>query len=86
MNKRTKDSKVLSLKKEVNNSYTADEKFKRGDFFTEYVGKIYGGIRYNGIDSTEIISMGIEQMYKNPHQFYLLDKEHFELIYNLFIR
>lgn len=86
LERRTEGSKTLSFKKEVNSAYRADEFFQEGGFFSEYVGKIYRGINYKGRQATEVISMGLEEMFNNPHQFYLMDKEHFELIYNLFIR
>lgn len=86
LERRTAGSKKLSLKKEVNSGYASDEYFHEGGFFSEYVGKIYSGFNYKGRQATEVISMGLEEMFNNPHQFYLIDKEHFELIYNLFIR
>lgn len=86
LERRTAGSKKLSLKKEVNSAYLSDEYFHEGGFISEYVGKIYSGFKYKGRSATEVISMGLEEMFNNPHQFYLMDKEHFELIYNLFIR
>ena len=45
----------------------------KGD--AHYVGKWYGGN-----DSTEILSMGLDNMMHDPVGFYLADPEHFEFI------
>ncbi len=52
----------------------ADEKAYEDDFLSPYVGKVYQR------GSTEIISMGLEWMYKNPVGFYEKDPDHFDLI------
>lgn len=62
------------------------EVFQDGGFFSNYVGKVYKGDVYKGRRATEVISMGLEAMYRNPKLFYAQDKEHFELIYNLFFK
>lgn len=64
--------------------FRKDEKYIEGDFYNDYVGKIYSGSKYAGISATEVISMGVEQYMKNPFEFYKNDREHFELIHNLF--
>ena len=87
-NKRTAGKTAKSLS-EINKAYKYDEFYKEGGFYDPYVGKIYKGNSkrdYEGLSATEIISMGLEQMMKNPRLFYYQDKEHFELIYNLFFR
>lgn len=67
--------------------YRTDEKFVDGGFFIEYVGKIYEHPSYyKGRSATEVVSMGIERFMKDPIEFYKEDKEHFELIYNLFFK
>ncbi len=66
---------LRQLKKIVPNSkYKADEKAYEDDFLSPYVGKVYQR------GSTEIISMGLEWMYKNPVGFYEKDPDHFDLI------
>lgn len=62
------------------------EVYQDGGFFSNYVGKYYKGDVYKGRRATEVISMGLEAMYRNPKLFYAQDKEHFELIYNLFFK
>lgn len=62
------------------------ERYWDGKFFNNYVGKIYKGSGYKDLRATEVISMGLEQMMRNPRLFYQQDKEHFELIYNLFFK
>ena len=62
------------------------EVYQDGGFFSNYVGKVYKGDIYKGRRATEVISMGLEAMYRNPKLFYAQDKEHFELIYNLFFK
>lgn len=62
------------------------ERYWDGKFFNNYVGKVYKGNTYDGLHATEVISMGLEQMMRNPRLFYHQDKEHFELIYNLFFK
>lgn len=56
------------------NSYGQSEKAWKDNFFDAYVGRFYRE------GSTEILSMGIEAMYKNPLLFLQQDPEHFELI------
>lgn len=65
------------------------EFYQKGGFYNDYVGKVYRSLNknlYGGRYATEVISMGLEQMYRNPRLFYQQDKEHFELIYNLFFK
>ena len=55
-------------------SYKANEKAYEDDFLAPYVGKLY---RDGG---TEIVSMGLEWMYKDPAEFHAKDPDHFDLI------
>ncbi len=87
---RTKNNPLRSLR-ELNRAYALSEVYKEGGFFSPYVGKFYrarsaSSKQYNGLIATEIVSMGIEQMYRNPVLFYKKDKGHFEFIYNLFFK
>lgn len=70
-------------------------------FIDPYVGKIYdirAGISYGAgqknekynydekyIRSTEVISMGFDQMWHDPETFYRKDPEHFEVIYRIMV-
>lgn len=65
------------------------EKTKKDKFFNPYVGRYYGweGKFKNSKYSTrefvgqEVLSMGLQEMFKDPLKFYRADKEHFLLIY-----
>ena len=90
LEKRTKGNPIEKLKK-LNKAFRDDEKYKEGGFFNPYVGKVYQSQlnttqKYKDYFATEVISMGLEQMMRNPRLFYKQDKEHFELIYNLFFK
>lgn len=90
LEKRTKGNPIERLSK-LNKAYRGDEKYKEGGFYNPYVGKIYQSQlntsqKYKDYFATEVISMGLEQMMRNPRLFYKQDKEHFELIYNLFFK
>lgn len=83
--------KELRKMKEINLFYSDNEFYKDGGFVHPYIGKIYEhkdgfNVNYKGYAATEVISMGVEHMMRNPAYFYARDKEHFELIYNLFFR
>ena len=88
LERRTAGKSVRQLS-EVMKGYGIRERYKDGGFFDPYVGKIYRSINpknYQDTYATEVISMGLEQMMRNPRLFYKQDKEHFELIYNLFFK
>jgi len=61
--------------------YDPDEVAIPDKFMHPYMGKIYRS-RVGG-RPTEIISMGLEEMWKNPHRFATEDPEYFDLMYNL---
>ena len=52
--------------------YKANERAIRGDFFSPYVGKLYGTGRDN-VWSSEVISMGLEELWHRP--MWLLDRD-----------
>jgi len=72
--KRTEGEQAQSLKKLTGVNYDADEVAKKDKFMNPYMGKIYDS------GSTEIISMGLEELYANPVTFAKRDPEYFEFI------
>ncbi len=78
LNYRTQGEKVKSLRSvERGRGYRRDEKTKVDDFMSSYMGKVYG------FGGTEILSMGLEYMYKKPVEFAKGDPGMFDMIYNL---
>ena len=75
LSKRTKGERNQSL-----NSLTGNQNYGKGEvakpdkFIDPYMGKIYKG------GGTEIISMGLEQMWDNPAKFANEDPEYFDFI------
>lgn len=61
----------------LGDSYARDEIAKKDKFFHPYVGKIYSS------ESTEVISMGLEYLWKDPLAFLHDDPEYFEFIVNV---
>ena len=59
-------------------SYDSYEMTKVDKFIHPYMGKIYSGGR-----ATEIISMGLEQLYSDPLGFARTDPDYFDFIWNL---
>ncbi|MDI6617887.1 MAG: hypothetical protein QME45_04305 [Clostridiales bacterium] len=57
-----------------------DEFGYRDKFFNHYVGKVYDWEK-NNPKGTEVVSMGLAEMFDDPISFYFYDKEHFKLIY-----
>jgi SPP1 gp7 family putative phage head morphogenesis protein len=75
--KRTKGEKEVKLRDVTGIDAYADwEVTKKDKFFNPYVGKIYGD------RSTEITSMALEHLYKDPEYLYDKDPELFEWIVN----
>lgn len=58
-------------------AYDPHEKTKKDKFFHPYVGKMYAG------GSTEVLSMGLEAIMKDPVGFAKKDQEHFDLIVDI---
>lgn len=56
------------------NNYKNNEVTFEDDFLDPYVGKIYPS------GDTEIVSTGLQWMYKNPAEFHNRDPDHFDLI------
>lgn len=59
-----------------NRNYKASEMAKPDDFDSPYTGRIY---KRSG--DTEIISMGLEQMFNNPAKFARDDPDYFDFIF-----
>lgn len=79
---RTKNQRYKSMRELTGNkSYDINEKTKPDSFMSPYMGKIYqsGGA---GNTRTEIISMGVEYMAKDPITFAKKDPETFSFVYN----
>lgn len=71
---RTKGSKLISLRRLAKGqSYGQHESAYKDKFIDPYVGKYYAS------GSTEVISMGLEAMYRGPLSFLQLDSDHFFL-------
>jgi len=77
--RRTRFDKIESLANITGLSYEAMEKTKKDKFIDPYMGKIYPE------GHTEIISMGLEMMIKNPAFLATNDPELFDFIY-IFLR
>ena len=71
--KRTKGEGLVRLL----DGYGKDELTRRDKFIDVYMGKDYKG------KASEILSMGLEEFYKNPYRLATKDPEYFDLIYNV---
>lgn len=94
---RDPDAKIVRLKDIVpNGDYDANEVCIADKFFRPYCGKLYGyktgadgkplsnaaGDGY-AVSSTEILSMGLEKVFRDPKGFYDKDREYFDFVVNL---
>ena len=83
---RTEGEKLKSLKTLTGLSYGTKEKARPDKFFNPYCGKTYAfaGETYNepylDADATEIMSMGVEELFKNPVEFAKNDREYFDFV------
>lgn len=68
LKKRTKGEKLTTIYKDT------QEKGWKDEFFKHYCGKYYP------TGATELMSMGLERMYKDPYGFYQDDREYFDFI------
>ena len=82
-------ARTNNLKKvEVIPGYEEDEKYAIDDWTDPYMGKVYAspgkiaGQAYGEIDYTEIMSMGLQQMYADPIFFARKDPRSFSFIIN----
>lgn len=83
---RIQGEKVDTLKNWTGNEgYEAHEKAAKDRFMSSYMGKLYtwvddAGPTHGNIRSTEIISMGLEYLYRKPVEFAKQDPEYFEFM------
>jgi len=66
-------SKLKFLDQDSGNRYEEEEYARDDSFISKYTGKVYKD------GSTEIISMGLEHMFRDPVEFRQKDPEHFEI-------
>jgi hypothetical protein len=77
LKKRAEGQKAQSLKRLTGGNYSRDEKAYK-DKWEELGGRVYTGKVYP--DATEILTMGIERLDRNPAEFYQSDPEFFEFV------
>ena len=77
LKKRAEGEKPRSLKSLTGANYKRDEKAYK-DKWEELGGRVYTGKVYP--DATEILTMGIERLDRNPAEFYQSDPEFFEFV------
>lgn len=82
LERRTKNAAVKKLADIFpNNGYKETEVYLDGNFVSPYVGKIYQTIDSKKcIASSEVLSVGLQQLFANPVHFLSKDPEHFALI------
>ena len=79
LNDRTKGEELQPLRELKPGYEYRDDEWAHPDKFTDpYMGKYYD---YN--EATEIISMGMEEMWSDPAGFAVADPEYFDFMYNL---
>jgi len=75
---RTKGEKAISLNEaKKTTGFGSDEVTKKDEFIDSYMGKIYSS------GNTELISMGLQQMYTDPYKLATKDPEMFDWLYKL---
>lgn len=82
---RTEGEKQESLKRLTGLNYKANEVCKKDKFFNPYCGKLYdsfGGRNKNFVNSnaSEIMSMGVQELFTNPKEFAKNDREYFDFV------
>lgn len=82
---RTEGEKQESLKRLTGLRYKANEVCKKDKFFNPYCGKLYdsfGGRNKNFANSnaSEIMSMGVQELFTNPKEFAKNDREYFDFV------
>lgn len=82
---RTEGEKQASLKRLTGLSYKANEVCKKDNFFNPYCGKLYdvfGGRdkSFENSVASEIMSMGVQELFTNPKEFAANDREYFDFV------
>lgn len=82
---RTEGEKQASLKRLTGLSYKSSEVCKKDNFFNPYCGKLYdvfGGRDKKFVNSyaSEIMSMGVQELFTNPKEFAKNDREYFDFV------
>lgn len=84
LRRRTEGKPILKLKDAIPNSgYSDNEVYKDGGFISPYVGKIYyrdAAKKILAEGSSEVFSMGLQELRNNPMEFLKNDPDHFALI------
>jgi hypothetical protein len=75
---RSKGEKPISLKRLTGVSQYKKWEVAYKDKWEELGGRVYSGKVYP--DATEILTMGIERLHRNPAQFYKTDPQYFEFV------
>ena len=62
-------------------SYRSTEIAKKDRFFSPYCGKIYSNEKeYKTASASEIMSMGVERLFREPAKFAKEDREYFDFV------
>lgn len=77
-NKRTEGEPIVKLSESTGDLYEDYEVTKVDKWLHHYIGKFYGNQ-----PSSEVLSMGLEMMYKNPIYLAKNDPEMFDFIYSV---
>lgn len=78
---RTCDEKIHGLKKLTGISYGSGERARPDKFFNAYCGKVYSMTGdYIQATATEIMSMGVQELFTNPAKFRKEDPEYFNFV------
>jgi hypothetical protein len=88
--KRTADSQWTEMRELYpDRNYRPGERLKPNSFTSPYMGKVYTTARKGkeprlpDFTATEIVSMGLEEMWANPLQFARTDPDYFDFIWSL---
>lgn len=81
----TIQEKQESLKRLTGLNYKRDEVCKKDNFFNPYCGKLYdmfGGKNktFSTATASEIMSMGVQELFTNPKEFAKNDREYFDFV------
>ncbi len=77
LEQRTAGESLQSLSKLTGRRYGFSERARPDRFPNPYTGKDYGG------RATEVVSMGVEEMFADPVDFVRKDRGHFEFMVDL---